>query len=398
METRTAKNGNKYKVYVKVGGKEFTVGSFPINKKREAIKFEKDCLTKSIDELGIKMEPVETNRITFDYAFKEYFKSINSEPDLEQKSKDGYIRILESHIQPYISKTYLDEYKASDFKHGALSTKHGLLTSCKVSNGIRTKEKIGKLVVNRALRYFKNFLIFCKDQEWNIEIEEILAFEFHPRQLENRAAPKDNWLPKSNEVFNMINAETHPGKKAWVHMLAETGIELSAALGVCYEDVYQDEEQGFYVIDVKHSLDGDSNFRPNYLKTDKRKRQVQITATLYQLLKAWMDIQINPKTFARQYRRVFPYRKEYAADVVKKAAARVGVEWHKGASPFRKFSASVMYAKRVLDDASFAARYGWEKELKTFKGFYQKPLSDLNKNKRTAALNNLITNGGANDY
>ena len=177
-------------------------------------------------------------------------------------------------------------------------------------------------------------------------------------------------------------------------MLAETGIELSAALAVCYDDVYYDDEQGFYVINVRHSLDGDSQFRPHYLKTDKRKRKVQITGDLYKLLRAWMDIQMNPITFNKQYKRIFPYRKEYGAGLVKAAAKRAGVNWKKGASPFRKFSASVMYAKRVLDDASFAARYGWEKGLNTFKGFYQKPLSDLNKNKRTAALNNLITNGG----
>ena len=394
METRTAKNGNRYKVYAKVGGKEFTIGSFPIDQQAAAIKLEKDSLTKTISELGITMEPVKTDRITFNDAFKEYFKSINAEPDLDVKTKRGYIAILEAHIQPYISKTYLDEYKAADFKHGENSTKNGLLKSCKIKSGIRTDERIGKLVVQRALQYFKNFLIFCKDNEWNIEIEELLAFNFHPRQLENRAAAKDDWLPKSNDVYNMINSQNHPGKKAWIHMLAETGIELSAALAVCYDDVYYDDEQGFYVINVRHSLDGDSQFRPHYLKTDKRKRKVQITGDLYKLLRAWMDIQMNPITFNKQYKRIFPYRKEYGAGLVKAAAKRAGVNWKKGASPFRKFSASVMYAKRVLDDASFAARYGWEKGLNTFKGFYQKPLSDLNKNKRTAALNNLITNGG----
>tara|TARA_R100001530_G_scaffold106698_2_gene74537 strand:- start:774 stop:1964 length:1191 start_codon:yes stop_codon:yes gene_type:complete len=394
METRTAKNGNRYKVYAKVGGKEFTIGSFPIDQQAAAIKLEKDSLTKTISELGITMEPVKTDRITFNDAFKEYFKSINAEPDLDEKTKRGYIAILEAHIQPYISKTYLDEYKAADFKHGENSTKNGLLKSCKIKSGIRTDERIGKLVVQRALQYFKNFLIFCKDNEWNIEIEELLAFNFHPRQLENRAAAKDDWLPKSNDVYNMINSQNHPGKKAWIHMLAETGIELSAALAVCYDDVYYDDEQGFYVINVRHSLDGDSQFRPHYLKTDKRKRKVQITGDLYKLLRAWMDIQMNPITFNKQYKRIFPYRKEYGAGLVKAAAKRAGVNWKKGASPFRKFSASVMYAKRVLDDASFAARYGWEKGLNTFKGFYQKPLSDLNKNKRTAALNNLITNGG----
>ena len=394
METRTAKNGNRYKVYAKVGGKEFTIGSFPIDQQAAAIKLEKDSLTKTISELGITMEPVKTDRITFNDAFKEYFKSINAEPDLDEKTKRGYIAILEAHIQPYISKTYLDEYKAADFKHGENSTKNGLLKSCKIKSGIRTDERIGKLVVQRALQYFKNFLIFCKDNEWNIEIEELLAFNFHPRQLENRAAAKDDWLPKSNDVYNMINSQNHPGKKAWIHMLAETGIELSAALAVCYDDVYYDDEQGFYVINVRHSLDGDSQFRPHYLKTDKRKRIVQITGDLYKLLRAWMDIQMNPITFNKQYKRIFPYRKEYGAGLVKAAAKRAGVNWKKGASPFRKFSASVMYAKRVLDDASFAARYGWEKGLNTFKGFYQKPLSDLNKNKRTAALNNLITNGG----
>ena len=86
-------------------------------------------------------------------------------------------------------------------------------------------------------------------------------------------------------------------------MLAETGIELSAALAVCYDDVYYDDEQGFYVINVRHSLDGDSQFRPHYLKTDKRKRKVQITGDLYKLLRAWMDIQMNPITFNKQYKR-----------------------------------------------------------------------------------------------
>ena len=391
MQIRLAKNGKKYKVYAVVENKTFTLESFPLNEKVRAKRYMEECKLKSLKELGIVVEPINENRITFNYAFKEYFKSINNTPDLETKTKEGYIAILEAHIQPYINIKYLDDYKAADFKHG---TKNGLLESKKIKNGIRTNEKIGKLVVQRALRYFKNFLIFCKDNQWDIEIEEILKFEFHPRQLENRSTDKDDWIPSSNDVYNIINLEKHPGKKAWIHMLAETGIELSAALGVCYDNVYIDEELGEPVIEVLHSLDGDSIFRPNYLKTDERIRKVQITGTLYQRLKAWMDIQINPATFARQYKRVFPYRKEYGADIVRAAAKRAGVNWKKGASPFRKFSASVMYAKRVLDDASFAARYGWNKKLITFKGFYQKPLSGLNKNKRTAALNNLITNGG----
>ena len=87
METRTAKNGNRYKVYAKVGGKEFTIGSFPIDQQAAAIKLEKDSLTKTISELGITMEPVKTDRITFNDAFKEYFKSINAEPDLDEKTK-----------------------------------------------------------------------------------------------------------------------------------------------------------------------------------------------------------------------------------------------------------------------------------------------------------------------
>ena len=395
---KQAKNGKKYKIYAFINGKKFTLESFDLDQKRLANaktkKLEGYSEQQLLDEYNLNFKPIESDRITFDSAFKQYYKAIEAEPDLESKTKDGYISILKAHIQPYISKTYLDEYKAADFKHGENSTKNGLLTSCRMQNGERTNKRIGKLTIQRALQYFKKFLIYCRDQEWDIEIEELLSFEFHPRQLENRKTEQSNWLPKSNEVFNMINSQKNPGKKASLHMLAETGLELSAALGVCYDDVYYDEEQGFHVIDVQHSLDGDSKFRPHYLKTDKRKRKIQITITLYNLLKAWMDIQLSPKTFARQYRRVFPYRKELGASIVKQAAKKAGVEWEKGVSPFRKFSASVMYAKRVLDDASFAARYGWEKGLNTFKGFYQKPLSDLNKNKRTAALNNLITNGG----
>ncbi len=394
MQTRIAKNGNKYKVYAKVGGNEFTIGSFPINKKREAIKFEKDALTKSIGELGIKMEPVKTDRITFDDAFKQYYKAIDIDAGLNPKTKDGYTSILRHHIQPYINKNYLDEYKAVDFK---IHTKNSLLKSFKVQNGERTRELIGSKTIKRAVEYFKRFLIFCKDNEWNIEIEEILAFKFSKRSLENRDIPEDLWLPKANDVYNMINSQKSPDKKAWIHFLAETGTELSAALGVCYDDVFYDDELASNIIYIRHSLDGDSQFRPDYLKTSKRRRKIQISPELYQLLRAWMDIQINPKTFARKYRRVFPYRKEYGASIVKAAAKKAGVKWKKGASPFRKYSASVIYASKAMDDASFAMRYGWSKELKTFKGFYQKPISDLNKNKRTAAINNLITNGGTND-
>ena len=394
MQIRLAKNGKKYKVYAVVENKTFTLESFPMNEKVRAKRYMEECKLKSLKELGIVVEPINENRITFDYAFKEYYKSIRAKPDLQTKTKEGYIAILEAHIQPYINIKYLDDYKAADFKHGEKSTLNGLLASKKIKNGIRTDEKIGKLTTQRALEYFKNFLIFCTDNQWDIKIEEILKFNFHSRHLLNRSVPKDNWIPTQNEVYNIIELEKHPGKKAWIHMLAESGIELAAALGVCYDNVYIDEELGEPVIEVLHSLDGDSIFRPNYLKTDERIRKVQITGTLYQRLKAWMDNQINPATFARQYKRVFPYRKEYGADIVRAAAKRAGVNWKKGASPFRKFSASVMYAKRVLDDASFAARYGWNKKLITFKGFYQKPLSGLNKNKRTAALNNLITNGG----
>ena len=112
MQIRLAKNGKKYKVYAVVENKTFTLESFPLNEKVRAKRYMEECKLKSLEELGIVVEPINENRITFDYDFIEYYKSIRAKPDLQTKTKEGYIAILEAHIQPYINIKYLDDYKA----------------------------------------------------------------------------------------------------------------------------------------------------------------------------------------------------------------------------------------------------------------------------------------------
>lgn len=400
MKITVRKNGKKYKVYAVTDNDKYVTipgGSFELNQKRLAENFAESCRGKTSEELKLKIEIPEKDRWKVTVAFREFAKTLNCNED----TKDGYLSILKAHILPYIEVAYMDEYKYPQFE----KTIQGLLTSHTLNNGLRTKNLCSKNLVNKAFGYFKRFLKHCDNYEYGIDKKEYLKmdrYEIHNRQLDNRATTKDDFLPSENDVYNMIALEKQPGKKAFIHMLAETGMELSAALGVCYDNVTVNEDTGSPIIQVRHSVAPDNSFRPNYLKTDKRKRDIEITPVLKRLLEAWMALQINPKTFDRKYKRIFPYRKEYAAAVVKKAAKRAGVEWKRGVSPFRKYSSTMIYNNLVLtgdmDEYSFARREGWDvkTKLQTFHSHYQRPLPNLNKNKLTAAYKKL-TNGGKHE-
>lgn len=410
MKFRVGKNGKKWKVYCVINNTKYTVGSYDFNRKTQA---NADCelfKKKPREEIFkiLKIEDPETkdvNKIEFKFAFKKYYASVANNKEILESTRERYISLLQLHIQPYISKTYISDYLYIDFK-GAVDDKGNSTDTynqvikslpakwVKVDNEwllkrIKKYDDDGKLItidkktIKDVVAEFKKFITFCANNDWKIDTR-ILAY----RHSNLQKAEKEEWVPKSNDVFNLIKLEKNLCHKALWHGGAETGCSLSEILGWCYDDKFFDEELSSEVIFVRNSLGSKSEFRPGALKNGGRKRKVEISNELSKLLDDWMDTQKLPQTHARKYRRIFPYTKSHAADILKRATKKIGIEWRGAFSGFRKFSSSAADQANVLTDEQFLRRYGW-KSKKTFAGHYRRDLNE-NKDERKGLINNLV--------
>ena len=369
-------------------GKRINKQSFELNQRRVAKAYIEDLKRQNLSTLI-------PQKITFEESFKQYYASLNNNIENQEDTNQRYITLLKSHIQPYINKITLAEYTAADFKTDTLKRIiHSRKTYWKIVNGIkqkaRAKETLSKKAIKDAVAAFKRFIIFCDDQGWYVDLK-ILRHKFSKNFKQEQQEPK--WIPKMNDVYNIIHLEKDICKKVLWRTAAELGPRLNEILAICYDDIFWDEEMNTHVIHLKHSLGKQSEFRPHYLKNETSNRKVEIGSDLFRLLQAWMDIQKFPKTHQRKYKRLFPYTKSHAADILKRSAARAGIEWKKGFSPFRKFSSTLLRDQDILSEDEFYSRYGWSDD-KTFKKHYRVKNKNLNNKNRSAALNNLITMKG----
>ncbi len=98
------------------------------------------------------------------------------------------------------------------------------------------------------------------------------------------------------------------------------------------------------IVYVRNSLGAASEFRPGILKNGGRKRKVEISNDLSTLLDQWMIHQRLPKTHLK-YKRIFPFTKSHAADILKRSVKEIGIKWQGAFSGFRKFNPSTPFSK-----------------------------------------------------
>ena len=86
---------------------------FALNERRKA-----EALRSKLEN-SEKIDVID-QKIEFDFAFPEYFKVINNDPDTTSKYKDMQIAYINNHVRPHINKQYLSDYLLADFKEVTL--------------------------------------------------------------------------------------------------------------------------------------------------------------------------------------------------------------------------------------------------------------------------------------
>ncbi len=369
-------------------GKRINKQSFELNQRRVA---------KTYIESLKQQDPshIIPQSITFEEAFKKYYTYLNNNTLNQDDTNERYISLLMAHIQPYIDEIHLSEYTASIFKETTIPRIiKSRKTLWKKIDGVFVRTPLGKTIGKKTIKdvvaTFKRFIIFCDDKEWKIDLK-ILRYKFSKNFKQEQPEPK--WIPKMNDVYNLIHSEKNICYKTLWRTAAELGPRLNEILAICYDDVFWDDELNEYVIWLRHSLGQQSEFRPHYLKNEASNRKVEIGSDLFRLIQAWKDIQKFPKTHQHQYKRLFPYTKSHAADILKRTVIKRGIEWKKAFSPFRKFSSTLLKDKELLTEDEFLTRYGWSND-KTFKKHYRVKHKNLDGKRKAAHLNNLITMKG----
>ena len=85
-----------------------TKESFNYNEKKKAEALKITLQNKD------KIDAVD-QKITFNFAFNEYFKVLNNDPDTSSKYKEMQIAYINNHVKPNINKEYLCDYLLADF-------------------------------------------------------------------------------------------------------------------------------------------------------------------------------------------------------------------------------------------------------------------------------------------
>ena len=364
-------------------GKKKNLEIFDLNQKRQANAY--------VEELRMgDPDLVMPKEVSFDLAFKEYKKSILNDKFKVEETRLHICGYINHHIAPYINKKLLSEYTYHDFKESYLPQ---LLASkcCIVKNlpggtttVVRTNKTIGKKVIKDTVANFKLFIKYCLDRKWVID-RGILEWKFNKNFFQGENTKK-KFMPKYKDIVLLVNSEKDILNRALFHTAAETGCRLNELLGICYSDT--DLKSDPPTISFNHTTDKWNNFRENFLKTASSKRRVEISNQLSVILKTWMKEQVMPKR-SGQYRLMFgTVSKKMAKRRVQKSAAKLGIKWEGGISPFRKFSYSYLKDTKVLPKSQLLKRLGWTNSITPDKWYYRD--TDHNKEKRTQAINQLL--------
>jgi len=387
------------KLVVKVAwfenGKEKTQTkeSFNYNEKKKAEALKITLQNKE------KIDAVD-QKITFNFAFNEYFKVLNNDPDTSSKYKDMQVSYITNHVAPYIDKEYLSDYLLSDFIETTLiGIKNSKRLDWRTKDGkgyyVKRAEAIGKVTIKAVVLEFKKFVNWCNSHKYKIDYS-IANFKF-PKNYFSNYTKQIAWMPTTPQLLAIVNKEPDIKLKTFFKCAAETGVRLNELLGICYESV--DFNNGGIYID--HSIDNENKFRPYKVKTSRR--FIEISDELLELFSIWMKTQIFPVTHRnviftnptngkvekRTFKRVFNISGSRANKKIKQCAKLLGIDWQNGMSPFRKWSISRMQELKILTEKQMDDRFANSKEIRDSN--YIRDLN-LNEKQRKTAINQ-ITKG-----
>ena len=387
------------KLVVKVAwfenGKEKTQTkeSFNYNEKKKAEALKITLQNKE------KIDAVD-QKITFNFAFNEYFKVLNNDPDTSSKYKDMQVSYITNHVAPYINKEYLSDYLLSDFIETTLiGIKNSKRLDWRTKDGkgyyVKRAEAIGKVTIKAVVLEFKKFVNWCNSHKYKIDYS-IANFKF-PKNYFSSYTKQIAWMPTTPQLLAIVNKEPDIKLKTFFKCAAETGVRLNELLGICYESV--DFDNGGIYID--HSIDNENKFRPYKVKTSRR--FIEISDELLELFSIWMKTQIFPVTHRnviftnptngkvekRTFKRVFNISGSRANKKIKQCAKLLGIDWQNGMSPFRKWSISRMQELKILTEKQMDDRFANSKEIRDSN--YIRDLN-LNEKQRKTAINQ-ITKG-----
>jgi len=367
--------------------------SYPLNEKKKAIA------------LKIKLQNQDTidavdQKIPFNFAFNEYFKVLNNDPDTSSKYKDMQVSYITNHVAPYINKEYLSDYLLSDFIETTLiGIKNSKRLDWRTKDGkgyyVKRAEAIGKVTIKAVVLEFKKFVNWCNSHKYKIDYS-IANFKF-PKNYFSSYTKQIAWMPTTPQLLAIVNKEPDIKLKTFFKCAAETGVRLNELLGICYESV--DFDNGGIYID--HSIDNENKFRPYKVKTSRR--FIEISDELLELFSIWMKTQIFPVTHRnviftnptngkvekRTFKRVFNISGSRANKKIKQCAKLLGIDWQNGMSPFRKWSISRMQELKILTEKQMDDRFANSKEIRDSN--YIRDLN-LNEKQRKTAINQ-ITKG-----
>ena len=371
--------------------------TFGLNEKRKA-----EALRSKLENSD-KIDVID-QKIDFNFAFEEYFKKINNDPDTTSKYKDMQIAYINNHVRPYIYKTYLADYLLADFEEKTLlGIKKSKALQWVKKDGFgyykKKEEKIGKVTIRAAVLEFKKFVNFCASRKWKIDFT-ISNFKFAPKYFD-KYQPMVKWMPTTPELLAVVNKEPDIQLRTLYKFAAESGGRLNELLGVCYENI---ETDGIY---IDHSINEENNFRPYQVKTQRR--FVELSDECLELFNIWMKAQMFPITHRnvtflnpdtnkmekRTFKRVFNIPIHGARKRIKVSAKRLGIHWPNGMSPFRKWSITMatdavdQNGKKVFTEKQIDNRFGNSKDIR--QSNYLRDLN-LNEKQRKTAIN-LITKG-----
>ena len=370
-----------------------TKESFNYNEKKKA-----EALKISLQNKE-KIDAVD-QKITFNFAFNEYFKVLNNDPDTSSKYKDMQIAYINNHVRPNVNKEYLSDYLLSDFIETTLiGIKNSKRLDWRTKDGkgyyVKRAEAIGKVTIKAVVLEFKKFVNWCNSHKYKIDYS-IANFKF-PKNYFSSYTKQIAWMPTTPQLLAIVNKEPDIKLKTFFKCAAETGVRLNELLGICYESV--DFNNGGIYID--HSIDNENKFRPYKVKTSRR--FIEISDELLELFSIWMKTQIFPVTHRnviftnptngkvekRTFKRVFNISGSRANKKIKQCAKLLGIDWQNGMSPFRKWSISRMQELKILTEKQMDDRFANSKEIRDSN--YIRDLN-LNEKQRKTAINQ-ITKG-----
>ena len=365
--------------------------TFGLNEKRKA-----EALRSKLEN-SEKIDVID-QKIEFNFAFDEYFKVIQNNPDTTQAYKDMQEAYINNHVKPNINKQYLSDYSLADFNEITLpGIKKSKALQWIKKNGKgyykKKEESIGKVTIRAVVLEFKKFINFCSSRYYKIDYR-IANFKFHPKYFESYQ-PMVKWMPTTPEILAVVNKEPDIQLKTLYKFAAESGGRLSELLGICYESI---DTNGIY---IDHSINEVNNFRPYQVKTQRR--FVELSDECLELFSIWIKAQMFPITHRnvtfknpdtnkiekRTFKRVFNIPIKGARKRIKVSAKRLGIHWPNGMSPFRKWSISRMQELKILTEKQMDNRFGNSKDIR--QANYIRDLN-LNEKQRKAAINQ-ITKG-----